>query len=294
MRFCSSISCGLRQKSSRCASCSSATKRSVRVDVGLTCSILERGLRLPGVQVAERALQQCRSIAGRDLPAAPCQVGRFEVPQDVGAADRGTEPAVPQEVVVDPLAPDPAGGCNRVVRIRLQQVDVVSLLQVIQREHPVRQELVEKPQPPGVFPCRFRPDAGQEVVLRRLPEQAGEDRQVRPVVLQREFELPAQRVAGPVAGREDLLDASFTGNDPADSTRRHPRRVPVGDDVDAVPLDQGRVAGRPRRRCLPAGFDRGFARQSSDEADITITSGGSSRKMITTSAGSTIERCSCA
>ena len=171
---------------------------------------LERGLRLLRVQVAERALQEFRRVTGRDPPAACRQVGRHEVSQGFGAADRRTESTIPEEIVVDSLAADSPCRFNRVVRVPLQQVDVVPLLQVVQRELPVRQELVEKPQPPGVLAGRSRPDVDQQVVLRHHPEQRGQDREVRSVVLEGEFQMIAQPAAGPVAEWEELLDSAIT------------------------------------------------------------------------------------
>ena len=46
--------------------------------------------------------------------------------------------------------------------------------------------------------------------LRPLPsEQNAEDCEVRPVILEREFEMVAKRVSRPVPGRVDLFDDAF-------------------------------------------------------------------------------------
>src|SRR5680860_1535701 len=55
------------------------------------------------------------------------------------------------------------GGCQTVHKVR--QVDVVPPLQVIQRERFAGQELVQKPQTPGILAGRFGPDIFKEILL---------------------------------------------------------------------------------------------------------------------------------
>ena len=75
-------------------------------------------------------------------------------------------------------------------------------------------------------------------------------REIRTVVLQREFKLIAQLVARPILGRIDLLDHPPHRVDPVDSTGRDKGFVPVGDDLKPVPLDERGVSCRSLCRLL--------------------------------------------
>jgi hypothetical protein len=167
---------------------------------------LKGRFRLLGVKVPERPFQQFRRIAGHYLPASLGQVGRFEVVKSIGASNRWAESAITQQVIVDPLTSNLTDWGNRIVFIRIEQIDVVAPLQVIQWEHFAGQELVQKPQPPGILAGRFRSDIFKEIFLRSLLKQAGEDCQIRPVILECEFKMVAQCVPRPVLRWVDLLD----------------------------------------------------------------------------------------
>ncbi len=90
--------------------------------------------------------------------------------------------------------------CDRVVFIRFEQIDVVALLQILQWERPAGQEFVEEPQASGILAGRLGPDMDKEVFLRSLLKQDAEDRRIRPVILEREFEMVAECVPGQYFG----------------------------------------------------------------------------------------------
>ena len=81
---------------------------------------LEGRFRLLGVEIAHCPLQQFRRVGGHDLPAPLGKVGRLEIAQGIGAANRRTESTFAQQVVVDPLAANLAGRGDRVVLIRIE------------------------------------------------------------------------------------------------------------------------------------------------------------------------------
>ena len=67
---------------------------------------LKRRFRFLGIQVSECALQLNRRITGHDLSASLGPISLFEIPENIGATNRGTESAVTQQVVNDPLPAD--------------------------------------------------------------------------------------------------------------------------------------------------------------------------------------------
>jgi len=96
------------------------------------------------------------------------------------------------------LPPNLADRDDRIIFIRFKQIDVVAPLQIIQWERFIGQELVKEPQSPGILAGRFGPDIFKKIFLLRLLKQDAEDFEVRPVILEREFEMVAKRVPRPV------------------------------------------------------------------------------------------------
>jgi hypothetical protein len=93
-----------------------------------------------------------------------------------------------------------AGRCDRIVLSLFEQIDVVTPLQVIDRERLACQQLIKKPQPPGIFAGRFGPDIFEKIFLRGLLKHAGQDRQICPVIFECEFEMVAQVSPGQYLG----------------------------------------------------------------------------------------------
>lgn len=147
---------------------------------------------------------------------------------------------------------------NRIVLVRFEQFDIISLRQVIQRKQFSGQEFVEKPLQSGIFAGRPRVNVFKQLLLHGFLEQAGEDREVRSVIFKREFKLIAQTVPGPVVGRIHLLSGTCQRVDPVSPPGRNNRGMPIGDCFEIVPLDQSRLPGRPEYRLILVGFNHGL------------------------------------
>lgn len=91
----------------------------------------------------------------RDKALGPGRAGldAFDLEGGSGlpGADHRAEAAVARQIVVDPLPANLPGRGDRVVVVRLQQIDLVALLDVVQRKRLTGQQLVEEPQTPGVL-----------------------------------------------------------------------------------------------------------------------------------------------
>ena len=66
-----------------------------------------------------------------------------------------------KQIVDDPLTLHASTGRCGIITIRLQQLDVIPLGQIRQRELPPGQEFIQEPDPAGVFPGGFRGDPGR-------------------------------------------------------------------------------------------------------------------------------------
>ena len=234
-----------------------------------------------GVQVAQGSLQQLGRVGRHDLLAHFREVDALEAAQLVRAPDCRAEPGITQQVVVDALTTNPAGRGHGVVLTRIEQIDVISLLQVVQGKGRAGQELVQEPQPPGVFPGGLGTEVGLELVPWNHAEQACEDREVRAVVLEREFEMIAEAFPRPVPGRVDLLDCTSGRIDAVDCSGRYQGRVPIRNDPERVPLDECRIAGGPQGRLFLVFSSHGVLQKNRYADGIIVTAGQSSRKAIT-------------
>ena len=206
----------------------------------------ERGLGFLFVQVAERPREQSLRIAGSDFAASSRQVSGFIGVEFLRAANRRAVPEIAQQVVVDPLAPHAATRRCRVVSGRVEQVHVTAARrEVVEREPAAGQELVQIPRPAHVYAHGLRAHIGKHVGLRNRVEERGEDAEIRAVVLERELQLIAEPIPGPVCGRVFVGDRASVRVAAVDAPRQHMRRVPVGDDTEVEAFHQGGVAGRP-------------------------------------------------
>jgi hypothetical protein len=194
------------------------------------------------------------------LPAASREVGGFETAKGIRATNRGAEPMVTEEVVVDPLSANPTRRDNRIILIRVEQINVVALLQVIQREGFPGQKFVQEPEAPGIPAGGFGPGIFKEIFLPCLLKQDAENGEVRPVILEREFEMVAKPFPRPIYGWIDLLDNSFSENYPVDSAGRHQGLVPVRYDIEVIPFDKRRISCRSVYRRILFGFTHDFLR----------------------------------
>lgn len=113
-----------------------------------------------------------------------------------GPAHHGTEVHVAQKVVAHAVPPAVHGLCC-VIALGVEQLDVIALGHILQRQLTPREELVEKPQPTGVLPRGPRPDITAQLVLERTllhrAEQGGKNLQGNAFVLERELKMVAER-----------------------------------------------------------------------------------------------------
>ncbi len=84
----------------------------------------------------------------------------------------------------------------------------------------------------------------QNILLCNTLKQHAQDRRIRPVILESEFEMVAGRIPRPIFGRVDFLDDTFVFMYPMDAAHRHQGPVPVGDDIELVPPDKLRISCR--------------------------------------------------
>lgn len=75
--------------------------------------------------------------------------------KDFGAPYGWAESPDAEQVVIDPVSSDPADRGDRVIFLRIEQVDIVALLEVFQRQCLSGQELMEEPQLPRILSGRL-------------------------------------------------------------------------------------------------------------------------------------------
>ena len=132
----------------------------------------EGRLRLLRVEISEGPLQQSGAIRRNDPAASAGKIGLLESAKSFRSADNRTKFFATQEIIVDPLPANAPGRADCVVFLRIEQIDIISLLQIFQRKHLSCQEFVQKPQTPDIFAGRPGADIIKDFLRRYPPKNA--------------------------------------------------------------------------------------------------------------------------
>lgn len=204
----------------------------------------------------------------------------FKVARGIGAANHRAKSPVAQQIIIYSLTPNFAGRSDGIVFIGIKQINVVSLLHIIQRKRFVCQELVKKPQPPGKLAGWFGPEIFKKICFCNFLKKAGEYRKIRTIILEGKFKMITQCFPRPVLGRIYFLDNVPTRIDPVDSTGPYQRPVPIRDDIEIVQLNKRRISCEPESRFILIVYRNGFLRKNDPKRDLSLFSRPSQVKQL--------------
>ena len=206
---------------------------------------LERGLRLFGVEITQSPLEQLGRIGSNQLSASRSELEVHESGDYLGASHHRAEPRVAEHVVVHPLSTYLLAAGKHQILIRLEQVDIVALGHVRQRQLLAGEQLVEVPDASCVLAGGFGLHEAGDLFGPDCRKDCGQEAQIRPVILERELDVSPRFVARPVVGWISIHHPAGRSIRSTYRPIRDDRAVPVGHDIQAVSINQGPVARIP-------------------------------------------------